>query len=91
MALACGASRTWMGRKMKAADGKGPIPHDGDLKSADTAAPRFAASEVGEEPQELVSHCPCKGSTTGGLDHADLRKNRFDVIYRPLIGHSSPH
>ena len=47
---------------MKAADGKGPIPHDGDLKSADTLHRIFCCSEVGEEPQELeiVSHCPAR-------------------------------
>ena len=42
-------ARDWNGRKTKAADEKGPIPHDGDLKSG-TA---FCCSKVGEEPQEL--------------------------------------
>ena len=46
---------------MKAADGKGPIPHDRGLKSA-TPCTAFCCSEVGEEPQELeiVSHCPAR-------------------------------
>ena len=49
-------ARDWNDRKTKAADEKGPIPHDGDLKSG-TA---FCCSKVGEEPQELeiVSHGP---------------------------------
>ena len=46
--------------KTKAADGKGPIPHDGDLKSAETLHRSLLQQEVGEELQELEIISPAR-------------------------------